>query len=58
LCLPCFSFGNDAERVSQFRLRGALSGTDGTSLDIVMSGKVTINPNGVLVLDRFDFACQ
>ena len=47
-----------SERISQFRLRGVLSGTDGTSLAIVMSGKLTINANGTVIVNRSDFTCE
>ena len=53
-----FSFDSASERISQFRLRGTLSGTDGTSLTIVMSAQLTINANGALTVDRSDFTCE
>ena len=52
------SFDSDAERISQFHLRGALHGTDGSSLTAVMSGKVTINANGAVQVDRFEATCD
>ena len=52
------SIDSDSERISQFHLRGVLSGTDGTSLTIVMTGKLTINANGTLTVDRSDFTCE
>jgi hypothetical protein len=52
------SFDDDAERISQFHLRGVLHGTDGSSLTAVMSGKVTINANGAVQVDRFEFTCD
>jgi hypothetical protein len=52
------SFGSDAERISQFHLRGVLEGTDGSTLNTVMSGKVTINANGAVRVDRFQFTCD
>ena len=53
-----FSFDSDAERISQFHLRGVLRGTDGSTLTAVMSGKVTINANGAVQVDRFEFTCD
>jgi hypothetical protein len=52
------SFDADNERISQFRLRGELVGTDGTTLSMAMSGKVTRNGNGDIVVDRFNFTCE
>lgn len=52
------SFDDDAERISQFRLRSQLAGTDGSSLQLAMSGKVTRNSNGEVSVDRFDFTCE
>lgn len=47
------SFDDDAERISQFRLRRRLAGTDGSSLQLAMSGKVTRNASGEVVVDRY-----
>jgi hypothetical protein len=52
------SFDDDQERISQFRLRGDLVGTDGSSLRMAMSGKVTRNGNGDIIVDRFNFTCE
>jgi hypothetical protein len=52
------SFDDDAERIAQFRLRSQLAGTDGSSLQPAMSGKVTRNRNGEVVVDRFNFTCD
>ena len=52
------TFEDDQERISQFRLRGELVGTDGSSLRMAMSGKVTRNGNGDVVVDRFNFTCE
>jgi hypothetical protein len=52
------SFEDDVERIAQFPLRSRLAGTDGSSLLLAMSGKVTRNGNGEVVVDRFDFTCR
>lgn len=48
----------EQERVLQFRLRGALDGTDGSTLTLVMSGKVTVTAKGDVVVARFRFTCE
>lgn len=48
----------EPERVMQFRLRGVLDGTDGSTLTLVMSGKVTVTAKGEVVVDRFRFTCE
>jgi hypothetical protein len=35
-----------------------LGGTDGSSLQLVMSGKVTLNRHGDVIVDRFTFTCE
>ena len=52
------SFEDDQSRIAQFRLRSRLAGTDGSSLRLAMSGKLTLNGNGNLVVDRFSFTCE
>ena len=47
----------EVEIVSQFALRGTLTGSDGSSLELRMRGKVTHNGQGDLVLERFEFTC-
>ena len=47
----------DVERIGQYRLRSTLHGTDGSSLDLVMSGKITVNGQGSLVVERDSFSC-
>lgn len=47
----------DTARVSQYRLRSTLRGTDGSSLDLLLSGKFTMNSNGVVVVSRDTFTC-
>jgi hypothetical protein len=50
--------GSETDRVVQYRLRIALSGTDGSSLTLVLSGKVTVNGQDRLVVDRMRFSCD
>jgi hypothetical protein len=52
------SFDDDQSRIAQFRLRSQLAGTDGSTLRLAMSGKVTRNGNGDIVVDRFNFTCE
>mgnify|MGYP003543628413 CR=1 FL=1 len=52
------SLDDDQERIAQFRLRSQLAGTDGSTLQLAMSGKVTLNGNGDVVVDRFHFTCE
>jgi len=58
IVLPEFSFDDDQARIAQFRLRSQLAGTDGSTLQLAMSGKVTRNGNGDVVVDRFSFTCE
>ena len=53
-----FSDEGDVERVSQYRLRSTLVGTDGTRLALRLSGKLTINANGRVVVERESFTCE
>lgn len=50
--------GSDIERVSQYRLRSTLEGTDGSTLELRLSGKFTMNANGVIVVSRDSFTCE
>jgi hypothetical protein len=52
------SLDDDQTRIAQFRLRSQLNGTDGSSLGLAMSGKLTLNSNGDAVVDRFNFTCD
>lgn len=52
------SFEDDQSRIAQFRLRSRLAGTDGSSLRLAMSGKLTLNGNGNVVVDWFSFTCE
>jgi len=49
--------GNDVTRVSQYRLRSTLRGTDGSTLDLRLAGKMTMNANGVVTVSRDTFSC-
>jgi hypothetical protein len=48
---------SDVERVAQFRLRSTLRGTDGSQLRLKLWGKITVNGNGDLVVERGDLVC-
>lgn len=48
----------DIERVGSFRLRSTLHGTDGSTLQLVLSGHVTVNGTGEQVVDRTVFTCE
>jgi len=52
------SFDDDQTRIAQFRLRSRLEGTDGSSLQLVLSGKVTLNGHGGVTVDRTTFTCE
>jgi hypothetical protein len=52
-----FTDEGDIERIGQFRLRTTLHGTDGSSLELRLSGKVTFNANGVATVERDTFTC-
>lgn len=53
-----FTDEGDVERVGQYWLRSTLNGTDGSSFDLRLSGKVTINANGVATVERDVFSCE
>jgi hypothetical protein len=53
-----FSDEGDVERVAQYRLRSTLHGTDGSSLDLRLSGKLTINAKGEVTVDHETFTCE
>jgi hypothetical protein len=48
----------DLTRVSQYRLRSTLRGTDGSTIVLRLSGKFTMNANGVVVVSRDTFTCD
>ena len=50
--------GFDVERVAQYRLRSTLRGTDGTTLAVRLSGKLTTNAQGVVTVSRDTFTCE
>jgi hypothetical protein len=52
------SFDDDQTRIAQFRLRSRLEGTDGSGLQLVLSGKVTLNGHGGVTVDRTTFTCD
>lgn len=57
--LYALDFEDDQIRVSQYRLRTRLQGTDGTSLQLVLSGKVTrTSEGGAPVVERSTFTCD
>lgn len=47
----------DQERVGQYRLRSTLQGSDGSSYQLQLSGKVTFNANGTMTVLREEFTC-
>ncbi len=47
----------DTVRVAQFRVRSTLRGTDGSQLLLVLSGKLTMNAGGTVVVSRDTFSC-
>ena len=53
-----FTEEDDTSRVSQYRLRSTLRGTDGSTLHLRLSGKFTMNANGVVVVSRDTFTCE
>jgi hypothetical protein len=48
----------DVERVGQYRLRSTLRGTDGSSLQLRLAGKITVNGKGRVVVSRDTFVCE
>jgi hypothetical protein len=52
-----FTEESDA-RVAQYRLHSTLRGTDGSTLDLRLSGKLTMNASGVVVVSRDTFTCE
>ncbi len=55
--IVAISADEDIERVGQYRLTSTLRGTDGSVLKLRLSGKVTVNANGRLVVSRDKFSC-
>jgi hypothetical protein len=56
--VTAFTEQGDIERVSQYRLRSTLQGTDGSTLELRLSGKFTMNATGVVVVSRDTFTCE
>jgi hypothetical protein len=56
--LTSFTEEGDTARVSQYRLRSTLRGTDGSTLNLRLSGKFTMNANGDVVVSRDTFTCE
>jgi hypothetical protein len=48
----------DELRIANYRARSVLTGTDGSSVTLVLSGKITVNGRGELVIDEEQFACS
>lgn len=48
----------DAFRVVHFRLQGRLAGSDGTSVVLLSTLKLTLRPDGTTVVDRQSVTCQ
>jgi hypothetical protein len=44
-------------RVAQYRLSSTLVGTDGSSYELALAGKVTVNAQGRVVVSRDAFTC-
>ncbi len=55
--MTSFTDEGDTARVSQYRLRSTLRGTDGSALNLRLSGKFTMNANGVVVVSKDTFTC-
>jgi hypothetical protein len=53
-----FSDEGDVERVGQYRLRSTLHGTDGSTLDLRLSGKITLNAKGEVTAEHETFTCD
>jgi hypothetical protein len=53
-----FTEQDDISRVAQYRLRSTLRGTDGSTLHLVLSGKLAMNANGVVVVSRDIYTCE
>ena len=49
--------GDDVLRIGQFRLVTLLHGSDGSTLRLSTSGKVTMDATGRIVVDRYTLGC-
>ncbi len=50
--------GNDVMRVAHYRLRAPMTGTDGSRLVLALSGKVTLDASGRMVVGRDTMTCD
>lgn len=50
-------FGDDGERVGQYRLRSVASADDGSTLKLVLKGKLTVNAKGRVTSQREVSSC-
>jgi hypothetical protein len=55
--LTAGSLEDDALRVGQYRLTTRLAGSDGSSLVLRLSGKLTVNAQGTVAVTRDSFGC-
>lgn len=55
--LVTISEETDDLRIAQYRLRSTLTGTDGSRLTLSLSGKITVNGRGDVVISRDAFTC-
>jgi hypothetical protein len=51
-------FGEDGERVGQYRLRSVARSEDGGTLRLVLKGKRTVNANGTVATEREISSCE
>lgn len=56
--LTARSMEDDSLRVGQYRLSARLVGTDGSSFHLWLSGKLTVNAQGTVVVSRDSFSCS
>jgi hypothetical protein len=49
---------NDAFRVGHLRLRGRLSGSDGSTVVVLLTYKVTLRTDGTVAVQRESFTCR
>jgi hypothetical protein len=55
--LVTISDETDDLRIAQYRLRSVPTGTDGSRLTLSLSGKITVNGRGDVVISRDEFTC-
>jgi hypothetical protein len=51
------SLGDATPRIAQYRLTSTLQGSDGSTMELRLSGKVTVNGEGRLVVTRDELTC-